>query len=42
MNGPQRTAVSRKELWQKQKQMEFLAILCTACTTATLNAYLFR
>ena len=24
MNGPQRTAVSRKELWQKRKQQEFL------------------
>ena len=23
MNGPQRTAVSRKELWQKWKQKEF-------------------
>ncbi len=27
MNGPQPTAVSRKELWQKQKQKEFLIIL---------------
>ncbi len=26
MNGPQRTAVSRKELWQKWKQTEFLII----------------
>ena len=25
MNGPQRTAVSRKELWQKRKQKEFPA-----------------
>ncbi len=24
MNGPQRTAVSRKELWQKRKQKDFL------------------
>ncbi len=27
MNGPQRTAMSRKELWQKQKQKGFLIIL---------------
>ena len=27
MNGPQQTAVSRKELWQKWKQNEFLIIL---------------
>ncbi len=26
MNGPKRTAVSRKELWQKRKQKEFLKL----------------
>ena len=28
MNGPQRTAVSRKDLWQKRKQKNFLIIYC--------------
>ena len=33
MNGPQRTAVSRKELWQKRKQVEFLIIFVSSISS---------
>ncbi len=37
MNGPQRTTVSRKELWQKRKQKKFLIIFVSSISSPLLS-----